>query len=75
MNKKFLHFLMMACCILPLIAVLLYAPQLKSNLSGSNLSWLIILICPLMHIVMMKFMPCSKNDKKCHDDDKNEVKQ
>jgi len=57
-NKKHgrLHgWLMMLCCLAPLLALMFFAPQLK-NLGGANLSWLFLLACPIMHIGMMFFM-------------------
>lgn len=55
--------LMMLCCLLPIIVLMTYGPQLK-DVGGMNLSWLVILICPIMHIGMMFFMK-DKGDS-CH---------
>ncbi|KJS19514.1 MAG: hypothetical protein VR72_18310 [Clostridiaceae bacterium BRH_c20a] len=59
-NKKhgvFHGLLMLICCLAPILLLVLFAPQLR-NLAGggSNLYWLILLLCPLMHIGMMFFM-------------------
>lgn len=74
MNHKKHGLLMMLCCLAPILALMLFAPQLK-NLSGGalNLSWLILLACPLMHIGMMFFM----RDKggSCHGHGENDEKQ
>ena len=61
--------LMMLCCILPILALMFFLPQLKNNFAGSNLSWLFLLACPLMHILMMWGM----KDKggSCHGDEGN----
>ncbi|KUO65877.1 MAG: hypothetical protein APF84_01060 [Gracilibacter sp. BRH_c7a] len=56
MKSKLFHILMMICCVVPIIAILFFLPQLKSNANGSNLYWLILLLCPVMHIAMMKYM-------------------
>ncbi len=71
MNKKgFLHgLLMMACCIVPMLLLVAFLPQLKTpaanSASGFNWIWLIILLCPLMHIFMMKAM--HGKGESCHD--------
>lgn len=57
-NKKhnqMYGWLMMLCCLVPILAFMFFAPQLK-NLGGGNLSWLFLLVCPIMHIGMMFFM-------------------
>jgi len=58
--------LMMACCIVPLLALAAFLPQIKStaSASGFNWSWLIMLACPLMHILMMKGM--MGHGESCH---------
>ncbi|NLI93294.1 MAG: DUF2933 domain-containing protein [Peptococcaceae bacterium] len=72
MKKKGLHgLLMMACCIVPMIAVLAFLPQIRSTASGLNWTWLFILLCPLMHIFMMKGM---MGEKSCHGEE-SESKQ
>lgn len=71
MNKKgFLHgLLMMACCIVPMLLLVAFLPQLKTaaanSTSGFNWTWLIILLCPLMHFFMMKGM--HGKGESCHD--------
>jgi len=58
MNKKgLLHGLMMlVCCLVPMLALVLFLPQIKSISPSFNWSWLLMLMCPLMHILMMKGM-------------------
>jgi len=58
MNKKgLLHgLLMLACCLIPMLALFAFLPQIKSNTAGFNWSWLFFLACPLMHILMMRGM-------------------
>ena len=58
MNKKglFHGLLMMACCLIPILALAAFMPQLQNSASGFNWAWLFILACPLMHIFMMKGM-------------------
>ncbi|NLI93322.1 MAG: DUF2933 domain-containing protein [Peptococcaceae bacterium] len=67
-HKGFLHsILMMACCILPVVLFVIFAPQLKAASPNFNYSWLFILLCPLMHFFMMKGHSkedCEKHDKK-----------
>lgn len=56
-SKRFLHILLILCCLIPIIAILFFLPQIMSYTAGSsNLFWLILLLCPLMHIAMMKWM-------------------
>lgn len=65
-KKGFLQvLLMMACCIIPLLALVAFLPQIKNAASGFNWSWLFILACPLMHIFMMKGM--HGKGESCHD--------
>lgn len=74
-KKGFLSgLLMMACCIVPMLALVAFLPQIKSAASGSgfNWSWLFLLACPLMHIFMMKGM--HGNGESCHGKE-NEKKQ
>lgn len=72
-KKGLLHdLLMMACCIVPMLVVVAFLPQIKSTASGLNWSWLFLLLCPLMHIFMMKGMH-GKGDS-CHGNEK-EAKQ
>lgn len=71
-KKGFLHgLLMMACCIVPMLALVAFLPQIKNTASGFNWSWLFLLACPLMHVFMMKGM---MGDKGCHGQE-NEKKQ
>lgn len=58
MNRsRLLHMLMMVVCIIPMGLVLFYFLQ-GGGISGFefNYFWLILLLCPLMHIFMMKHM-------------------
>ncbi|KJS88762.1 MAG: hypothetical protein JM58_00340 [Peptococcaceae bacterium BICA1-8] len=60
-NKKhgaFHGLLMLICCLAPILLLVLFAPQLKSFAAsgGTNLYWLFLLLCPIMHIGMMFFM-------------------
>lgn len=72
-QKGFLHgLLMMACCIVPMLALVVFLPQIKGAASGFNWSWLFILACPLMHIFMMKGM--HEKGESCHGKE-NENKQ
>lgn len=46
------HLLMMVlCCLMPIVLIIGYSSLFKNS---SNYSWLIILLCPLMHIFMMR---------------------
>jgi uncharacterized membrane protein len=65
--KRFLHsILMMACCILPVVLLVVFNPQLKTS-SNFIYSWLFIFLCPFMHLFMMKGHAkenCEKQEKK-----------
>lgn len=50
--------LMLACCLVPIVAVFL----LNSNGYEGSFSYLMFLICPLMHLVMMKGMMGKKKE-------------
>ncbi len=59
--------MMIICCGLPLL--LLIGAVYFFGLSKSYLYWFILLLCPLMHYLMMKYMHGDKKDgedKKCH---------
>lgn len=72
-KKGLLHgLLMMACCIVPMLALAAFLPQIKGAASGFKWSWLFFLACPLMHIFMMKGLLGS--GKSCHGNE-NENKQ
>ena len=68
-NKiKHNHGLMMIiCCATPLVILILAIYFL--GVSNKYIFWLVILLCPLMHFFMMKYMhEDNKNgeEKKCH---------
>ena len=57
MNRsRLFHMLMMVVCILPMGLILFYFLQGGTSGFESNYFWLILLLCPLMHIFMMKHM-------------------
>ena len=64
--------LMILCCLIPIAALLFFTPQLKNLIPGVNLSYLVILLCPLMHVLMMVFM---RDKDSCHGDTKKEEEQ
>jgi hypothetical protein len=65
------HWLTMGICVLGMGAVIAYAiPSVRSslgNLGGGNWIWLMALLCPLSHVLMMSGMHHGKNDASCHD--------
>lgn len=69
MKKSSLHgLLMVACCIVPMLAFIVLLPLVKANASGFNWTWLLFLLCPLMHLLMMRGM----GENKCHENKKKE---
>lgn len=48
--------MMMVCCLVPMLALVAFWPQIRGAAPGFNCSWLFLLACPLMHILMMKGM-------------------
>lgn len=72
MKKKGLShgLLMLVCCLVPMVALVAFLPQIRNSTSGFNWSWLIFLLCPLMHIFMMKGM--HGDEKSCHDNEKED---
>lgn len=62
------HWLMMIiCCAVPLIILILAIYFL--GVSNKYIFWLVVLLCPLMHFFMMKYMHGDKKngeEKKCH---------
>ncbi|MBZ4654070.1 MAG: hypothetical protein JG781_1409 [Peptococcaceae bacterium] len=65
--------LMMLCCLLPIVALIFFAPQFKSSFGGANLTWLFLLACPLMHVLMMFGM--RDKGQNCHGEDNNKAKE
>lgn len=63
MNSKTGKIIMI--CVLIFLAII-FLPKLFPNLSGNNFAWLIFLLCPLMHIFMMKGMHNKKHDHNEH---------
>lgn len=53
--------MMLICCAVPLI--LLFAASYFFGLSSRYTYWAILLLCPLMHIFMMKDMHVSHKDR------------
>ena len=54
------------CCAIP---VVLIAAIYFFGISNKYLFWLALVLCPVMHLVMMKYMHGDKKgagDKKCH---------
>lgn len=67
-KKGLLHSLIMTlCCLIPMLALLAIFPQVKNKVSGFNWSWLMFLLCPLMHILLMKGL---MGDGSCHGKEK-----
>ncbi|WP_227767434.1 DUF2933 domain-containing protein [Zhaonella formicivorans] len=58
--------LMLLCCLIPMVAIFYFFSGGRFNFSGlgSSASLLFLLACPLMHIVMMKFMGGSCHHQK-----------
>lgn len=56
---------MILCCVVPIVLAIGFLGLFKS--SGS-LAWLFILLCPLMHIFMMKGHKHNENHEKDNDD-------
>jgi len=50
MHKR--HGWLMILCMIPMIAVIIFLGRLESF----NWAWLILILCPLMHLFMMKSM-------------------
>ncbi len=66
-NKRGHYLMMLICCALPLL--LLIAAVSFFDLGKAGLYWLVFLLCPLMHFVMMRKMHENHSDKKeggCH---------
>ncbi|ATW28042.1 DUF2933 domain-containing protein [Candidatus Formimonas warabiya] len=73
-KKGFLHsLLMMACCILPMLGLILLAPQLKAAATKFDYSWLFLLACPLVHLFMMRGM--RGKGESCHGEGKQDKVQ
>lgn len=63
MAKKHL-FIMLICCLVPLIA--LTAVFLLGIPTGKVFFYSMILLCPLMHLVMMRYMMGEQHDHSQH---------
>lgn len=46
------HFLMIICCLIPVVLIVGLLSLFKG--SGNYLFWVMILLCPLLHILMMR---------------------
>ena len=73
-DKSRFSWLMVLCCVIPMVLVIFFLAGGIGSLSGANFklpsgSWLILLLCPLMHIGMMLFMK-----RGCHGNDGNQNK-
>ncbi len=74
-KKPRFSLLMILCCVIPMALVILFLTGGIGSLGGGNFSfpsgaWLMLIICPLMHIGMMFFMKDS-----CHGDNKKQKKE
>lgn len=58
--------LMMLACLVPMALVVLYLARGRIGSPGSLLPYAFLLLCPLMHIFMMRGMHGS-GDRGCHD--------
>lgn len=63
MSKKHV-FIMLLCCLIPLAA--LAAIFLFNVAVNSVLLFVLILVCPLSHLLMMKFLPHDEGHVKNH---------
>ncbi|MEW6407616.1 MAG: DUF2933 domain-containing protein [Patescibacteria group bacterium] len=70
MKLKNSHLFLMILCCLVMFITLLFLPKI---LSGNFWYFLLILLCPLSHLLMMKFMGHNKNEHQ-HGDLVNEGK-
>lgn len=53
MNRRFLDsFLGLAFCLIPLLVLLFFIPQLESIASGTSPFWLLLILSPIIYIVM-----------------------
>lgn len=60
MHKKH-SLLMILCCLVPIVLVMFFAHRFE----GTNWFWLFLLLCPVMHVFMMKSMhkgECDQED-------------
>ncbi len=65
--KKNHGLMMIICCATPLIILILAIYFL--GVSNKYIFWLVLLLCPLMHFFMMKYMHGdnkNREEKKCH---------
>ncbi len=65
MHKR--HGWMMILCLIPMIAVVFF---FSGKIEGFSWAWIILLLCPLMHIFMMKSM----HNEDCEDSKEKPVK-
>ena len=56
--------MMVVCCAVPLILLVIAVNVF--NFNSLYLYWFVILLCPLMHILMMKDHHKHGQSKKCH---------
>ena len=59
------HMWMMLACFL-VMGFGIWGVSNSANFSGGNFSWLLFLLCPLMHLFMMKGM-CKKDNEDNND--------
>ena len=71
MNKKHL-LLMLACCMLPIIGLALVY---LFNIPANNVLWgAMLLLCPLSHLLMMKYMGHDHNEMQSAENTKAALK-
>lgn len=62
-NHKSHNWMMIICCVLPIaLAALYFITKGTSGSLGNGLPLLLILICPLSHLIMMPFMNRKRNN-------------
>lgn len=65
MKRKSMHWVMLLGCIVP-VAVVALLPVFNVKI-GNNLWWIIILLCPIVHILMMSRMHGHGTNHMVHD--------